>query len=120
MLVYEEDGLFNEYVGGYEDYRSYKKQQRETAPLQSVTRRAESSKSSVKLNFNEQRELSKLPQQIEVLEQKIKVLQDEMTTASFYQQDTQKISDFKQQLAEDETALASLYGRWEALEGRKS
>ena len=120
VLVYEEDGLFNEYVGGYEDYRSYKKQQRETAPLQSVTRRAESSKSSVKLNFNEQRELSKLPQQIEVLEQKIKVLQDEMTTASFYQQDTQKISDFKQQLAEDETALASLYGRWEALEGRKS
>ena len=117
VLVYEEDGRFNEYVGGYEDYRNYKKLQRDAAPSQSVVRR----KNSVaKLNFNEQRELSKLPQQIEVLEQKIKALQNEMNASSFYQQDAQKISDFNQRLADAEATLATLYERWEALEARQA
>ncbi len=116
VLVYEEDGQFIEFVGGYDDYRSYKKQQREPAAAQAAVRRITN---VTKLTFNEQRELSKLPQQIESLEQKIEAWQHEMTTTQFYQQDTTIISDFKQKLAENEAKLAALYARWELLEGKR-
>ena len=119
VVVYEEDGRFNEYVGGYDEYRNYKKQQRESAPLQAAVTRRVNTNSAVKLTFNEQRELSELPQQIEVLEQQIEALQHEMTSSAFYQQDTRDISNFKQRLAENEANLAAMYARWEMLEGRK-
>ena len=118
VLVYEGDGRFDEYVGGYDDYRTYKKQQREPAnvPQAPLTRRTNT---AAKLSFNEQRELSALPQQIETLEQQIEAFHHEMTTPGFYQQDAQKITDFNQHLAEQEERLATSYARWEALEARK-
>ncbi len=117
VLIYEDDGRFNEYVGGYDEYRSYKKmQQRESAPPQPVAR---SGNNTTKLTFNEQRELSKLPQQIESLEKKTQNLHDEMAKPAFYQQDAQKINDFKQKLVENDRLLAELYARWEVLEDKK-
>ncbi len=113
VLIFEDDGRVSEYVGGYDEYRSFKKQQREAESLQAATRRTNN---TVKLNFNEQRELSQLPQQIEILEQQIQAMQDQMAATSFYQQDVQKISDFKQQLSTHESTLAALYKRWEVLE----
>ncbi|MDX1836422.1 ABC transporter ATP-binding protein [Legionella taurinensis] len=113
VLVYEDEGVFNEYVGGYEDYRRQKKQQRETStPTKTIKRTA----SSVKLSFNEQRELAQLPQKIEQLEEKINELQLVMANPDFYQRDAQAISQFTQELAKDEAELATLYARWEALE----
>ena len=117
VLVYEDDGHFNEYVGGYDEYRDYKKQLSEPPALKPKTRE---DKNVSKLTFNEQRELSKLPQQIESLEQKVKVLHDEMALPSFYQQPAQVIADFNQQLSEKETALAALYERWDVLEAKKA
>ncbi|MBA2656948.1 MAG: ATP-binding cassette domain-containing protein [Tatlockia sp.] len=116
VLVHE-DGQFNEYVGGYDDYRLQKKQQREqTSASVKFEKRANSSS---KLNFNEQRELTQLPQKIEVLEQKIAALQLKMADPEFYQQDAAKLSTSNQQLAKLEAELALLYARWEALEARK-
>ncbi|KTD48596.1 ABC transporter ATP-binding protein [Legionella rubrilucens] len=113
VLVHEGEGVFNEYVGGYEDYRRQKKQQRETStPAKTIKRTA----SSVKLSFNEQRELAQLPQKIEQLEEKINELQLVMANPDFYQRDAQAISQFTQELAKDEAELATLYARWEALE----
>ena len=116
VVVYEDDGRLNEYVGGYEEYRTYKKQQRE-APLQKAP--VKRNNTSEKLSFNEQRELAELPRKIEVLEQEIELSQQEMAASAFYQQDAVKISDFQQQLAAKEASLATLYERWELLEGRK-
>jgi ATP-binding cassette subfamily F protein uup len=118
VLVYEDDGRFNEYVGGYDEYRNYKKQQRESVPVQVAAARRTSTSTSVKLSFNEQRELAELPKRIETLEEQIEVLQHEMTIPAFYQQSPNKISDFQRRLAEEEAILADLYVRWEALEGR--
>lgn len=116
VLVHEGEGIFNEYVGGYEDYRNQKKQQREqTAPAKPAAKRPGN---SAKLSFNEQRELAQLPQKIEVLEQKIAALQLAMTEPGFYQQEAQAISSHNQQLAKDEEELAELYLRWEALEDK--
>lgn len=115
VLVYEGEGRFDEYIGGYDDYRAQKKQQREQA---SSPKPAKRTSSSTKLSFNEQRELTQLPQKIEVLEEKISVLQQKMAKPEFYQQDAQALSTHNQQLAEDEEELAKLYARWEALEER--
>ncbi|CDZ77661.1 ABC transporter ATP-binding protein uup [Legionella massiliensis] len=116
VLVHEGEGKFNEYVGGYDDYRNLKKQQREqAAPAKPATKRVSN---SAKLSFNEQRELAQLPQKIEALEQKIAASQLKMTEPGFYQQEAQALSAHNQQLAKDEQELAELYARWEALEDR--
>jgi len=113
VLVYEEEGQFSEFVGGYDDYKVHKKQQRNVVvkPVAVKTRPA-----SAKLSFNEQRELAHLPQQIEKLEQKIAALQLQMADPKFYQQDAQVIAEINQGLAKDEAMLMQLYARWEALE----
>lgn len=117
VLIYEGDGQFNEYVGGYDEYRNYKKEQRELAtPAVSKQR----NDSVTKLTFNEQRELSKLPQQIETLEKKIAALHVEMAEPGFYQQDAPKINAIKQQLLENDKKLVVLYARWEILEEKKA
>lgn len=121
VLVYEGEGRFEEFVGGYDDYKAYKKQQQkevQSKPL-SAPAAKKTSTNSVKLNFNEQRELSELPKKIEVLEKKINELQLKMAEPEFYQQEVQSIAKINQQMAEDEALLAQMYARWEALEERQ-
>jgi len=116
VLIHEGEGQFSEYVGGYEDYCNHQKQKREVVtPAASAARRSNTGK----LGFNEQRELSQLPQQIDVLEKKIEALQLEMTLPAFYQQDVSVIATFNQKLADDEAALAKLFERWEVLESKR-
>ncbi|CAM2971216.1 ATP-binding cassette domain-containing protein [Legionella worsleiensis] len=116
VLVYEEEGKFSEFVGGYDDYKAHRKQQRETAVKAQPIKRTTS---ATKLSFNEQRELSKLPQQIEVLEKKIAALHQQMATADFYQQDAQTIADVTKTLASEEALLSQYFTRWEELEDRQ-
>ncbi len=115
VLIYEENGKFNEYVGGYDDYRAAKKQRTSPTPVPQPTKKRAS---SAKLSFNEQRELTQLPQQIELLEKQIEEMQLEMTAPTFYQKDNDAISQFNSQLETKETKLAELYERWETLEGQ--
>lgn len=114
VLVYEEAGQFNEFVGGYDEYKMHKKQQqREQVTKAPVVKR---NVAANKLSFNEQRELAQLPQKIEQLEGKIAELQLQMADPKFYQQDAQIIAKINQGLAEDEALLTQFYARWEALE----
>ncbi|CEG57580.1 ATP-binding cassette domain-containing protein [Legionella fallonii] len=117
VLVYEEDGQFNEFVGGYDEYKMHKKQQREVAAKTASAPKR--SNPTNKLNFNEQRELSRLPQQIEQLEKKIAALQLQMADPQFYQQDAQTIAKVGQELAKEEALLTEYFERWEALEERQ-
>ena len=113
VLVYEGDGLFKEYLGGYDAYRQEKEKKQ---PQREVATTPDRSKNVVKLSFNDQRELSKLPKQIESQEKSIAALHLEMTSPSFYQQSSQDIGRFQKKLTESETKLAQLYARWEELE----
>jgi len=110
VLIYEGDAVFKEYLGGYDAYRNEKKQPRAAPVL------AERQKNVIKLNFNEQRELSKLPKQIESLEKNIALLHSEMASPAFYQQDGILIGRVQQKLIAYEAKLAELYARWEILE----
>lgn len=116
-VLIHEDGCFNEYVGGYEEYRHHKKQIRESAPIQPVS--TKTTRTSTKLSYNEQRELSELPQKIEELEEMIASLHQKMTLPDFYQQSAQDLVVFNKQLASHETMLSDLYARWEKLEERR-
>lgn len=116
VLVYEEEGRFSEFVGGYDDYKQHKKQQEKSAVKPLATK---PTVSKAKLSFNEQRELSKLPKQIEQLEQRIAQSHVTMAEPDFYQQDAVAINKINQALIADEAKLAELYARWEALEDKE-
>lgn len=117
VLVYEGKGHFEEFVGGYDDYKNYKKQK--VVEVKAPAAKRTGASSTNKLSFNEQRELSQLPQKIEVLEKKIHELQLKMAEPEFYQQEAHVITEINQKLATDEAELASYYERWEALEDRQ-
>jgi ATP-binding cassette subfamily F protein uup len=122
VLVFEGEGKIAEFIGGYEDYRAFKKQQPEVAPVVSAKKPTSGApfRSTVKLTFKEQRELAELPQQIEMLEQGVAALQLEMTGPAFYQRTAGEITEFNQILSEKTARLSQLYTRWELLESRKS
>ncbi len=113
VLIYEGEGIFKEHLGGYDAYRSEKKQARPAASTAAVVERP---KNVNKLSFNEQKELSKLPKQIESLENSIALLHSEMADLSFYQQDAKIISISQEKLLGFEAKLAEMYARWELLE----
>lgn len=71
VLVYEGNGKFNEFVGGYDDYKKHQLTRSEQQTKSPVSKRSSPEKAK-NLSFNEQRELSKLPQQIEAVEKKLK------------------------------------------------
>lgn len=114
VLVYEEPGCFKEFVGGYDDYKRHKKTKREAGEKSSPIAIKRSTK---KLNFSEQRELTQLPRQIEQLEEEITLLQGKMADPKFYQQEVDQISKSNQLLASKEQLLEQRYARWEQLEG---
>ncbi|PJD92685.1 MAG: ABC transporter ATP-binding protein [Legionella sp.] len=119
VLVYEDDNRFHEYVGGYDTYQQYKLTQQPAAPIPvkpkpEVTPVVRTEQR--KLSYQEQRELARLPQDIEVLEQTIQLLHQEYSSPEFYQRSSTDISHFQQNLAKEEAALAKMYARWEALE----
>ncbi|HFD2332160.1 TPA: ATP-binding cassette domain-containing protein, partial [Legionella pneumophila] len=104
VLVYEENGKFNEFVGGYDDYKKHQLTRNEQQTKSLVSKRSSPEKAK-NLSFNEQRELSKLPQQIEAVEKKIEALHSQMASPEFYQQDAKIISEVTQLLAKEEALL---------------
>jgi len=118
VLVYEENGKFNEFVGGYDDYKKHQLTRNEQQTKSPVSKRSSPDKAK-NLSFNEQRELSKLPQQIEAVEKKIEALHSQMASPEFYQQDAKIISEVTQLLAKEEALLNQYFTRWEELEEKK-
>lgn len=116
VLVYEEEGLFKEFIGGYDEYKTHKKQQREAVVKAANTKRAAL---TTKLSFNEQRELQQLTKKIEQLEKTIAEYHLLMADPSFYQQEAAALAKINQRLAADEASLAQMYLRWETLEGKE-
>ena len=124
-IVFEEDGV-REYVGGYDDWRDAVA--RRTLEPEPTKKSAKPSKSggasgkqspapkSKKLSFNDQQELKKLPAKIEKLETEIAKLHEIMADPTFYQSDSDTITNTTNQSAELESKLAAAFTRWEELE----
>jgi ATP-binding cassette subfamily F protein uup len=124
-LVFEGDGKFNEYAGGYEDWERYQRQipdplteTKKRVATQSVTTRAQAKSNDIarKLSYKEQRELVALPGKIEALETEQRELDKRMGGANFYRQPRDTITATMERIEAVKIDLESAYGRWQELE----
>jgi len=118
-LVFEGDGVVNEYVGGYEDWLRQRKPpgKAETKPAAKTEKGKAAAPRKRKLGYKEQRELEQLPGRIEALEEEQERLHGQMADPGFYRQDGGTIAATRTRLEEVERELAQAYERWEQLEG---
>ena len=136
MIAYEGDGKWQEYEGGYEDYRIQKKRfdaftQANTTSTVNKTASKEDKKSESKsevkqsvtkskLSNKEKAELDKLPNQIEQLEKKQLVLSEQLANPEIYKGDAHLIITLKNELTQIEDQMARSMKRWEELLGKDS
>ena len=126
LLVHEGDRGFRHYVGDYDDWR---RQARTDAPDTRAPKPATAKPSRQaapdpakpnRLTPAEQRELKRLPQDIEKIEGRIEALHQQMADGAFYQQPVDVQRTAQQQLAAQEAALEHAFERWQALESRSN
>jgi len=121
-LVFEGDGVVNEYVGGYEDWLRQRRDPADTpAPARPVAapaaeRARPAPAKAARLSYKDQRELDQLPARIEALEAEQAGLHEAMADPGFYQQGAEAMADAQARLARVESELEAAYARWEALE----
>jgi ABC transport system ATP-binding/permease protein len=116
-LVFEGDGRWTEYVGGYEDW--LRQRPEAEAPESNRRARVKPAQAAVRqrrVSFKEKRELGDLPGRIERLEAEKLQLYDRMASATFYSQGGGEIARTKQELATLEAEIHGAYARWAELE----
>ena len=133
---FEGDGVLNKYVGGFFDAKQQQvnalaRQQEKAQQLAEEKLKAEQeakkanankpkTANKVKLSYKEQRELEQLPKQLEELEQKIANLQKEVADPEFFQQSHDVTTAKLQELTDAESALETVFFRWEELEAKQN
>ncbi len=134
-LVLEGGGRVGEYAGGYEDWtrqRSAAASGKNNNGKKNNGQKKRGKKSNGKknagkpskpetprprkLSFKDQKELDALPKRIEALENEQRELHVTMAEPNFYQRGGSAIADAKTRLAELDTELEVVYGRWTELE----
>jgi ABC transport system ATP-binding/permease protein len=124
-LVFEGEGKFLEYAGGYEDWERYQRQipaaksraqRTATATAVAVSLKTNSSEKRRRLSYKQQRELDQLPAKIEALEAEQVDLHARMGSGDFYRQSSQKISAAVERLEAVKRELELHYERWQILD----
>jgi ATP-binding cassette subfamily F protein uup len=120
-LVFEGEGLCNEYVGGYADWLRQRRptQIAEQPAVKKATANPQPSRPrpvTKKLSYKDQRALEVLPDTIERLEVEQEALLARMANPDFYQRGGDAIAEAKDRLERIETELLEAYDQWERLE----
>jgi ABC transport system ATP-binding/permease protein len=117
-LVFEGNGEFKEYIGGYDDWQ-HLVEQKAVPPAIKDPRPAKSPLISPagpkKLSFKEKRELEALPGLIEQLEKEHEEINLQMADPALYQK-AGFITETKKRIETIQIELAEHYRRWEELE----
>ncbi|HUX79533.1 MAG TPA: ATP-binding cassette domain-containing protein [Alphaproteobacteria bacterium] len=110
ILAFEKEGHIQMYVGGYTDYAA----QHSPPPTPKADKKrasvTEKPKIREKLSYKEERELSLLPQEIEILNQKVAQLEETLSDHSLYQRDPKA---FEQATGDLQTARHDLHHKEE-------
>ena len=119
--VFEGDGRWQEYVGGYEDWL----RQRKPEALPAPARRAKSAPGRPasrprRAGFKEQRELAELPERIARLEAVKQALYEKLASPGFYTARGDEVATANAALVTTERELAAAYARWLELESPAS
>ena len=128
VLVFEEDGKIEEYIGGYSDWVKRGKHLKIADTLDhpsghlvdhETTSTAAAKKPAVKLSYKFQRELDSLPGLIDQLEQDIALLEEQTADPDFFNRPFTETQPVLDQLAEKQQALDTAAERWIELEEMK-
>jgi ATP-binding cassette subfamily F protein uup len=116
-LVFEGDGVIQEYVGGYQDWLRQRKTSSPRSETPSTPKtNPEPAKANKKLSYKEQRELEELPKKLEQLEKQQAELQQLTATPEFYQEKPEAIAKTLADLKSISDTIEKAYARWEDLE----
>ncbi|MDA1187580.1 MAG: hypothetical protein O3B29_07255, partial [Proteobacteria bacterium] len=135
-IAFEGDGHWVEYEGGYDDYLVQKSRRLKALSGQALSpsslprngsespqegvnekklEKATPIKPLTRLSNKEREALSKLPIEIEALEQDINALQQTLADPNFYKQDPSVMAQYKAELAAREESLERAMSQWEVL-----
>ena len=135
IMVFEGDGVINEYVGGYTDWArkggklfSFEGDEKNSASnvknaQPAAAKSIEAKKPAAKkLSYKDQRELDGLPALIEKLEKSQSELEQKMSQPEFYdnQDGDKSVEETLKQVAQVQNELEQAFERWEALEALRS
>jgi ATP-binding cassette subfamily F protein uup len=130
-LVFEGDGKLGDYAGGYTDWMETKAKEAARAATIATAEAARApakasgattpatAKPGKKLSGKEQKELEALPAKIEALEKEQAELAAKLAAPAFYKTQGAKFAEVKARLEVVEREHATVFARWEALEGSK-
>lgn len=126
LLVYQQEGQWLEFVGGYSDWALYEKNQLSASTEEKTANASPSAVSyketkkknatKQKLSYKENKELESLPQELEALEQELLALSEQMSSADYYTQAIQKQQEDSQRLKDLEALIEEKFARWEFLD----
>lgn len=129
LLVFEGDGKFSEYIGGYDDWQkelarnaaaaaaAEEKAKRAAKEAAAATANSTPARKERKLTNKERAELEALPKKIEVLEGEQSALTAKLADAEFFKKGGAEVGKATTRLGEIEAELATAYARWSELEG---
>lgn len=126
-LVFEGDGIIKDFVGGYQDWleqapKVINQSQSQTSVKENKTdlsaKQNNKQASQAKLDYQERKELSRLPAKVEKLEKQQQELFDQMAQDGFYDQPESEVNKITEQLKKLEQDIAQAYERWEELDGK--
>ena len=118
-LVYEGDGRFGDYVGGYEDWRRQTGQAVVTPVPKTGKPTLTPAGKSARLNNPDQKELKALPQRIEKLEAEQANVSALLCDSRIFAQEREKARELQTRLADIKRELKQSYERWELLESQR-
>ncbi|MGH8223023.1 MAG: ATP-binding cassette domain-containing protein [Woeseiaceae bacterium] len=125
LIVFEEGGRLQEYVGGYSDWLRRGHALAEVDDPNDGREGKSSHPESAhavrprKLGFNEQRELDALPVMIEGLETTMAALESRISAPDFYAQDHARVQPVLDELERTRRALDDAIARWSELADRQ-
>ncbi|MAI02750.1 MAG: ABC transporter family protein [Rickettsiales bacterium] len=127
ILAFEGEGNIEESIGGYSDYLKKKnlinnsnKKNKLNKSDNDFQKDQPEQKKSKKLSFKLEFELKNLPEKIQLLEQKIKFLNQKLADPEFYTNDADNFIKTTEILASSKAELDHLEIRWVELEEKKT
>ncbi|MDH5665186.1 MAG: ATP-binding cassette domain-containing protein, partial [Nitrosopumilus sp.] len=119
-IVFEGNGKFEEYVGGYEDMLRQRQTPMPTENNLKIRKKEQvfeqPKQSKKKLSYKETRELEQLPSLIEKLETEQNELQKKIRSSEFYQQEKNTITETLDRIEKVNSELELAFQRWEYLD----
>jgi ATP-binding cassette subfamily F protein uup len=116
-LVFEGNGKWREYVGGYQDWLRQRKSSEAPAAVKAPRPRAAGQAATTRrVGFKERRELGELPKKIESLEAERQSAFERMASPEFYAEPGVEIARARERLAALEEEIRAAYERWMELE----